>query len=119
MTIATLIAAAALSLCAGAALAQSMDPKTTTLCLDVAGKSLPAACRAPASRLDRREDICTCPMGGQLVTTPICPEGVKPPPESAAYEKARLAAVSRGSLIGAMYQGKPMCVAARNAVSGY
>ncbi len=49
---------------------------------------------------------------------PICPKGVSPPPESAAYEKARLAAVTNGSLAGAMYQGKPMCVAGRNAAAG-
>jgi hypothetical protein len=54
-------------------------------------------------------------MGGVRVTTPVCPRGVSPPAESAAYEKARLAAVSQGSLVGAMYQGKPMCVPARNA----
>ena len=115
------LAAVALSLCAGAALAQStggIRPTTTILYLDVSGKSLPATCQVPASRLDPREDICTCPLGGERVTTPICPAGVKPPPESAAYEKARYAAVKNGSLEGAAYQGKPMCVAGRNAAAG-
>lgn len=108
---------AVLSLAAGAAAAQSLadnPPKVTTVCLDVAGKSLPATCRAHASRLDAREDICLCPAGGDRVTISVCPAGVKAPGESAAYEKARLAAVNKGSLVGAMYQGKPMCVAARN-----
>ena len=115
------LAAAALSLCAGAALAQStggIRPTTTTLCLDVSGKNLPATCRAQASRLDPREDICTCPLGGDRVTVPICPQGVSPPAESAAYEKARLAAVTNGSLVGATYEGKPMCVTGRNTAAG-
>jgi hypothetical protein len=42
---------------------------------------------------------------------------VRAPAESAAYERARRAAVQRGSLVGATYQGKPMCVAARNALN--
>jgi hypothetical protein len=109
---------AVLSLAAGAANAQSLadnPPKTTTVCLDVAGKSLPARCHGQASRLDAREDICLCPAGGDRVTIPVCPAGVKAPAESAAYERARLAAVSKGSLAGASYQGQPMCVAARNS----
>jgi hypothetical protein len=118
MKIAILSAAAALALCAGPAGAQSFDGKTTILCLDVSGKSLPATCQVQASRLDKREDICTCPMGGDRVTTPICPTGVKPPADSAAYEKARHAAVKKGSLVGAVYEGKPMCVTARNTPGG-
>ncbi len=118
MKLAIFPAAALLALVAGAAGAQSFDGKTTILCLDVSGKNLPATCQVQASRLDPREDICTCPLGGDRVTTPICPKGVQPPAESAAYEKARHAAVSKGSLVGATYQGKPMCVAARNS-AGY
>jgi hypothetical protein len=114
MKIAILSAAAALALCAGSAGAQSFDGKTTILCLDVGGKALPPTCHSQASRLDKREDICTCPMGGDRVTVPVCPAGVKPPAESAAYEKARHAAVSKGSLAGATYEGKPMCVSGRN-----
>jgi hypothetical protein len=113
--------AAAVSLGAGGALAQPVGenpPTTTILCLDVSGRILPATCRVPASRLDQREDICTCPMGGERVTTPICPAGVRPPAESAAYERARHAAITRGSLVGATYEGMPMCVAPRNALSG-
>lgn len=105
---------------AGAASAQSLSdnpPKTTTVCLDVGGKNLPATCKVPGSRLDAREDICLCPAGGERVTISVCPTGVHAPAESAAYEKARHAAVQRGSLVGATYQGKPMCVAARNALN--
>jgi hypothetical protein len=121
MKSAIVVLAALLGLSAGAAIAQPAGenpPTTTILCLDVSGRILPATCRVPASRLDQREDICTCPMGGQRVTTPICPAGVKPPAESAAYERARNAAIIRGSLVGASYEGRPMCVAPRNPVGG-
>jgi hypothetical protein len=114
MKLAILSAATALVLCAGAAGAQSFDGKTTILCLDVSGKSLPATCQSQASRINKIEDICTCPMGGDRVTVSVCPEGVKPPADSLAYEKARHAAVTKGSLVGAMYEGKPMCVIGRN-----
>lgn len=104
---------------AGVASAQSMsDPTTTTVCIDVSGRSLPVTCRAQAGRLNQREDICQCLDGGREITIPICPTGVRPPAESAAYERARLAAINKGSLVGAMWQGKPMCVAPRNPVGG-
>jgi hypothetical protein len=112
---------AALGLCAGMAMAQPLNenpPTTTILCLDVSGRSLPATCRVPASRLDPREDICICPAGGERVTAPICAAGVRPPAESAAYENARRAAVSHGSLVGATFHGQPMCVAPRNPLTG-
>ena len=115
-----IVLGAVMSLAAGAVAAQSLadnPPKTRTICLDVAGKSLPATCRTQGSRLDAREDICLCGPGGEMVTAPVCPAGVKAPAESAAYERARRAAVSHGSLVGAMYNGRPMCVAARNAIN--
>jgi hypothetical protein len=110
---------AVVSLAAGAAAAQSLadnPPKTTIICLDVAGKSLPATCRAQGSRLDAREDICLCPAAADRITTPVCPKGVRAPAESAAYERARRAAAVHGTLVGASYQGQPMCVAPRNAL---
>ncbi len=110
----------ALSLAAGAAAAQSLSdypPKVRTVCIDVAGRNVPARCQAQASRLDQREDICLCDTGAQMVTAPICPPGVKPPAESAAYEKARRAAINKSSLVGATYQGQPMCVAPRNPLN--
>ena len=118
MKIAILTLAAALSLCVGAAGAQSLDGAMSIVCLEVGGQSVPPTCQVPSSRLDNREDICTCPMGGRRVRIPVCPKGISPPPESAAYEKARHAAIRRGSLAGAMYLGKPMCVAPRDALSG-
>lgn len=113
---ATILAATALALSAGAASGQaplSQNPPTqTVICLDVNGQTLPVSCRVPASRLDKREDICLCHQG-MKVDVPICPPGVRPPAENLAYEKARKAAAKDMSLIGDMYEGRPMCVAAR------
>jgi len=113
---ATILAAAALALSAGAASGQaplSQNPPTqTVICLDVNGQTLPVSCRVQASRLDKREDICLCHQG-MKVDVPICPPGVRPPAENLAYEKARKAAAKDMSLIGDMYEGRPMCVAAR------
>ncbi len=103
-----------LALC-GPAAAQGMSsnpPTETTICLDVNGQSLPAVCRVPSSRLDKREDICVCQVGAR-VTAPVCLPGVKPPGESIAFEKARREAARDGTLVGDLYQGKPMCVAPR------
>ena len=66
----TLIAAAAFVAAAGAASAQaplSQNPPTQTIiCLDVNGQTLPVSCKVPASRLDKREDFCTCRTGMQV-----------------------------------------------------
>ncbi|MDB5452703.1 MAG: hypothetical protein JWO33_1281 [Caulobacteraceae bacterium] len=106
-----LFALAVLALSAGAAQAQPFGKRpTTTICLDVGGQSLPAVCRGPASLIEQREDICTCPRG-MPTTAPICPPGVSPPPESRALDRARRAAMRGGSLVGATWRGKPMCVA--------
>lgn len=110
-----LFAAAAAALMAGPAAAQSLSsnpPTETVLCLDVNGQSLPAVCKVPASRLDKREDFCLCRVGTK-VTAPVCASGTKPPAENLAFEKARKAAAKDGSLIGDLYEGKPMCVAER------
>lgn len=111
-----LIAAATLAALAGPAAAQgamsSNPPKETTLCLDVNGQALPAVCKVPSSRLDKREDICLC-HAGTRVTAPVCPAGVKPPAENVAFEKARKLAAKDGTLVGDLYEGQPMCVSER------
>ena len=111
------LSAAAFAASAGLAVAQaplSQNPPTqTVICLDVNGQTLPVSCRVPASRLDKREDICLCQQG-MKVDVPICPPGVRPPAENVAYEKARKAAAQDMSLIGDTYEGRPMCVAGRN-----
>ncbi|MEO8115578.1 MAG: hypothetical protein ABI655_14420 [Phenylobacterium sp.] len=109
----SILIAAALAAATPGSLAEN-PPTRTIVCLDVGGASLPAVCRVPASRLDQREDICLCPRGMQ-VTAPICPPGVRPPAESGAFERARRLASRDGSLVGDLYAGKPMCVAARNS----
>ncbi len=112
----------AAALLAGAALAQPVGPNpptSTVICLDPGGLLRPAICRnQQASRLDQREDICLCPGATDRVAVSICPKGVAAPPESAAYETARKAAVQHGSLIGATYQGRPICVAQRQPTGG-
>lgn len=116
-----LIAAGALSLAAGFAAAQPIGenpPKSTIICLDVAGRSVPATCKVPASRIDKREDICLCQGASERVSVSICEPGVRQPAESAAFERARRKAVSHGSLIGATWQGQPMCVASRDPLTG-
>jgi hypothetical protein len=118
MKLSILLATAAISLGPAAASADSLSdnpPKSMTICLDTGGRQAPAHCHtANASRLDAREDICTCPGATQMVKAPVCAPGVHPPAESAAYERERLKAVSHGSLADATWQGRPMCVAPLN-----
>jgi hypothetical protein len=116
----TFALAAAAALLGGASYAQSvLNPSITTLCLDVSGRQMPVTCRSgEASRVQQREDICQCLHGGQEVTVSVCPAGVKPPGESAVYERERYAAVQKGSLVGAMWRGRPICVAPRDALTG-
>ncbi len=105
---------------AGAALAGPMSnpPTERTICIDVGGQSLPAMCKVPASRLDKREDFCLCDEGVK-VTAPVCGPGERAPAENIAYEKARKAAARDGSLIGDLYEGRAMCVAARDPLSSF
>jgi len=115
-----MILGAATALMSGSALAQSVaDPNLTSICLDPGGQTRPVTCRSQnASRINQREDICQCLHGGDQVTVPFCPRGVKPPVESAAFEHARRSAVVNGSLVGASYQGRPICVESRAHLGG-
>ena len=108
---------AAIALAAGTASAQpiSENPPTKTIqCIDVGGQSIPASCRVPGSRLDKREDICTCPAGGQRVEVAVCAKDEKPPPESKALNIARRTAARDGTLVGDTIDGRRICVAPRN-----
>lgn len=89
------------------------NPATRTVCIESNGASRPAVCTGSASRLDNREDICIC-RNGRRVEAPVCGGGERPPAESRAYERARALAVQDNSLVGDLYEGKPMCVAPRN-----
>ncbi|MDO8380258.1 hypothetical protein [Phenylobacterium sp.] len=114
----SMIAALALAGSAGAALAGPMSnpPTERTICIDVGGQSLPVVCRVPASRLDKREDFCLCHQGARVIA-PVCGPGQKAPAENLAYERARRDAARDGSLLGDLYRGQPMCVAARDPLS--
>jgi len=114
---ASLLAVLALAATGGLARAGDLTsnlPVKTEVCLDVSGATLPVVCRAPGSRLDKREDICTCPQGDK-VEIAICAAGERPPAETVAYDRARRLASRDGSLLGDMYEGKRMCVAPRDS----
>jgi hypothetical protein len=100
------IAAATL---AGASFAGPDPVSTTSQCIDVGGQSKPAVCQKSASRLTVQDDICTCAVG-TLVTVPYCPDGVTPPAENRAFEKARYELARDGSLVGDQYEGRDICV---------
>ena len=106
------LTAGVLTLGAGLASADGLDRSSTTICLDSGGHKAAVTCTSrDASRLNAQADVCICPAATLQVKAPICPSGVKPPGESAAYEQARLKAASHGSVVGAQWQGQPMCVA--------
>ncbi|MFP5449972.1 MAG: hypothetical protein ACLGHU_14650 [Alphaproteobacteria bacterium] len=114
-----LAAVAALTFAAaGAAQAQdrgrnSLTPDKTEICLDVSGGTLPIVCKVPASRLDKREDICSCPQG-MRTTVAVCGPGQTAPGETVALNAVRREAARDGSLIGDLFQGQPICVAPRD-----
>ncbi len=82
-----------------------------TLCLDGNGGNHPPTCKlGDATRLTTTPDICLCLGPYQTVKAPWCGPNETPPNESAAFEHARAKAVKSGSLFGATYEGKPMCV---------
>jgi hypothetical protein len=113
-----LLVVAAMAVAGAASASLADNPRTRTVCLDPAGKNLPANCKvAQASRISEDVDICICPGGADRVEAPVCPKGVRAPAESLAYERARKAAVKNGSLVGASFNGQPMCVPARNALN--
>jgi len=107
-----IVAAIALG-AAGAPGSSPLNPVTRTICLDVGGELRPAYCQASASRLDQREDICLC-RNAQKVTAPVCDPGEKPVSETRTFEKARKLAAQDGSLIGDSFEGRRMCIRARN-----
>ena len=110
------LAALAPLVLASASVAQpiSENPPTTTIqCIEVGGQSIPPTCNVPGSRLDVREDICTCPAGGLRVDVAVCAKDEKPPPESKALNIARREGVRDGSLIGDKIGDQRICVAPR------
>ncbi len=97
----------ALGVCSVAA----AQPDSAILCLDGLGVSHTATCHsATASRLSPAPDICTCNGPYQEVKASWCARNEQPPADSADFDRARLAAVHNGSLVGFSYQGKRACV---------
>jgi len=88
-------------------------PDTRIICLDVGGETRPALCRASSSRIDRSDIICLC-ENAQRVSAPVCGAGERPQAESRLFEKARKLAARDGSLVGDLYEGRRMCIRARN-----
>jgi len=102
---------------AGGGVAQPIgeSPPTRTIqCIEVSGQSIPPVCKVPGSRLDPREDICTCPNGGQRIEVAICAKGQAPPPEGRALNLARRDGARDGTLLGDKLGDRPICVAPRN-----
>ena len=81
----------------------------TTVCLEPDGSLSPVICKAPASRLDARREVCECPTG-RRTEAPACAAGEKPPPETRALSAFRRKAAADGSLDGDSFQGRPHCV---------
>ena len=101
----------------GCAHKKSRRSRLQALAADAASLRRPwraASCRVPGSRLDKREDICTCPAGGQRVEVAVCAKDEKPPPESKALNIARRTAARDGTLVGDTIDGRRICVAPRN-----
>jgi hypothetical protein len=88
-------------------------PNTTAQCIEPGGRLIPAVCQTPGSRIPTKELICNCPNGGLRVVTPVCGKGETPPPEGKALMIARRDAAKDGSLVGDLFEGKPICVRPR------
>lgn len=100
-----------LGACAVAAAQPTGPGAAATLCLDGLGVNHPATCHSQsASRLDSTPDICMCQGPYREVKTNWCERGEKPPADTAAYDRARLAGVKDGNLYSFTYHGKRDCV---------
>ena len=113
------LAVAAALVLGGAAFAQpasSTPPAASprdgaTLCLDGLGVSHPPICtKMSATRQPSAPDICICTGPYRTVKAPWCAPGESPPPDTAAFDRARAKAAQDGSLFGDLFQGKSMCV---------
>jgi hypothetical protein len=101
----------ALGACAVAAAQPANPGESGTLCLDGLGINHPAICHTDeASRFPTTPDICICNGPYQTVRTNWCAKGERPPPDTADYDRARVAAVHDGNLFGFTYHGHRDCV---------
>jgi hypothetical protein len=81
----------------------------TQICLRSNGHTEAGACRVIGTG-STRSDICRCPPGTRLTDVSICSIGMKAPKEDGAFRAWRAQTAKGGSLVGAEYQGKPVCV---------
>lgn len=100
------IAAAFLSV---AAAPGPRGPETRTLCLE-GGRTRPPVCSVPASRTAGAADFCYC-SAGRRIKAPLCGPAERPIGETREFEQARKIAAEDGSLVGDLFNGRPMCVA--------
>ncbi|HWE46967.1 MAG TPA: hypothetical protein VG407_13160 [Caulobacteraceae bacterium] len=77
------------------------------ICLETNGSESPSVCQRGDVWHDA--DLCTC-KSGMRFKIPVCAPGQKPPPDSVAVDRARREAMKTGTLYGATYDGRPMCV---------
>ena len=114
MRVAALLLAAAFST---AAVAAAADPRPVVgasalarQCLDPSGRRIAPSCRRyETSRLATEPDICVCGPALREVRTPYCAPSETPAPDSAAADRARLAALKRGDLDTARFEGRRFC----------
>jgi hypothetical protein len=103
-------AAAAVVMAAGAnaqPVHKSEHREEGMVCLYTNGAMAPSTCRVGDSWGDA--DLCTCREGTRFAA-PVCGPNEKPPAESVALNRARRDAMRAGSLYGASFEGRPMCV---------
>lgn len=84
----------------------------STQCLDTLGTPQPPVCRTigSASRLRSKPDTCICGGAGlREVSVPFCGPGEVSAPDSAAANRARLAAATAGTLMTARFEGRRFC----------
>lgn len=107
---------ASMSSC-GALAAGQPQPEEGMICLETNGAEAPAVCQRGDAWHDA--DLCTC-KSGMRFKIPVCGPGEKPAPDSVAADRARRDAMKTGTLYGATYQGRQMCVDVRHPRSnGY
>ena len=83
-----------------------------TACIDVSGSQEVVQCvRHGWSRFSADEGFCSCPTPAREVQATPCAPGERAPAENAEYRAALRAASRGGSLVGATFHGKPICVA--------
>ncbi|MDB5429158.1 MAG: hypothetical protein JWP35_274 [Caulobacter sp.] len=104
------LAGAVMLTLAGSAGAQPQQA-VREICIDPGGRSEPISCSVYGGRTGASENVCSCATNASKVVVPVCPDDVRPPAESMAYERARKEAARDGTLVGDTFQGGPMCIA--------